>query len=106
MAIAWDAATDCTRALRDRREYPMENLKTDSSSFPMKAVDGKTIENVRICKHCTAAGIEHEIVEKPHGETEEGDYWGAGVPTVRNECTGCGRWTGPWVLESVVHAML
>jgi hypothetical protein len=53
--------------------------------------------NTYDCKDCKAAGIEHRVIEQPHGTTGSTSFWGAGVPATIRVCTGCGRHDGPWV---------
>lgn len=50
------------------------------------------------CVSCRDAGIPHKIVEKPGPAcTSNGTFCMRGDPTTIHVCTGCNRYTGPWV---------
>ena len=74
----------------------------EKGTFTTKVVDGKMICNTYDCDHCKKAGKEHEVVDVPHGFTTGRSQWGPGIATTRQECTCCGRWSGPWVSADIV----
>lgn len=49
------------------------------------------------CTDCRAAGRDHRIVEKSVGVTDQRSCWGPGIPTYKQQCTGCGAESGPMV---------
>lgn len=70
--------------------------------FAQKVSDGKIHWNEYDCVFCKAAGVEHSVIDVPHGQTDNSSCWGAGLPTTRRECTACHRWDGPWVSTDIV----
>lgn len=56
-----------------------------------------TVTNLYVCCDCEKEGKSHAIVEESAGYTEEGSYWGGGVPKHIRRCTGCLKFDGPWV---------
>ena len=58
--------------------------------------------NVYFCSQCRAEGKEHRIEERPDGVTSDRSFWGAGIPSFKRVCTGCGSEDGPWVSAALV----
>jgi hypothetical protein len=54
------------------------------------------------CTDCTDVGRNHEIVDVEAGATDRTSCWGAGIPTTKRRCTGCGDEDGPWVSAATV----
>lgn len=57
--------------------------------------------NIYHCVECRAAGIHHEIQDRPC-ETPPDWVWGC-APAHERICTGCGASDGPWVKASFVE---
>jgi hypothetical protein len=54
-------------------------------------------QNVFYCNTCRHESRAHEIIEIPGPPTGRQSAWGAGLPTVKRYCTGCGAEDGPWL---------
>lgn len=65
-------------------------------NFIMKGYTPELI-NTYYCEDCKEAGKEHEIIDVPDSPTTSHSHWGAGVPSHKRRCTGCGAEDGPWV---------
>jgi len=55
------------------------------------------------CTHCLAKGVQHEVIDVPGPPTTSSSCWGAGIPTIFKECTGCGDRDGGWVNADFVE---